>query len=201
MHSLDPELAGRARDLATRPGRTLLGICGPPGAGKSTIAAHVTGAVGPDRAVVVPMDGFHLAQRVLDELDISDRKGAPDTFDRHGFVALLHRLRAAIEPVVYAPSFDRTIEEPINAAIAVPASTPLVIVEGNYLLAWTDVASLLDEVWYVDPGDTLRRERLVERHVQFGRSRADAEAHALGSDERNAELVARNRSAAHRIIS
>jgi pantothenate kinase len=201
MHALGPDLLAAAGRLAAPSRRTLLGICGPPGAGKSTIARLLAAALGSDRAVVVPMDGFHLAQRVLEDLGIGDRKGAPDTFDRAGFVALLHLLRRAEDTVTYAPAFDRSIEEPVNAAIAVPETTPLVVVEGNYLLTWPDAAALLDEVWYVDPGDAVRRERLIARHMEFGRSRADAEVHALGSDERNAELIARNRSAAHLLIS
>ncbi len=159
---LDPDLLARAAALAAG-GRRLLGLAGPPGAGKSTLAAALVGALG-DRAVLVPMDGFHLAQAELERLGRADRKGAPDTFDADGFVALLARLRAQGpgDPVVYAPRFDRHLEEPIAGAIGVPATVPLVVVEGNYLLhdegAWAGVAPLLDDAWYLDlPDDGARR--------------------------------------------
>ncbi len=152
-------LLGRARSLVARGGRRLLGITGAPGAGKSTIAAEVVAALGED-AVLVPMDGFHLAQARLEALGLTATKGAIDTFDGGGFVHLLRRLRAADEDVVHAPTFRRDLEEPIAGAIAVDRRTPLVVVEGNYLLVdeppWDEVAGLLDETWFVDPGP-LRR--------------------------------------------
>ena len=129
-----------------------LGITGAPGAGKSTLAAEVVEALGED-AVLLPMDGFHLAQVRLEQLGLTATKGAIDTFDGGGFVHLLRRVRAADEEVVHAPTFRRDLEEPIAGAIAVYRSTPLVVVEGNYLLAedppWDEVAGLLDEVWFV----------------------------------------------------
>ena len=145
------EAVERARGLAAgSDSRTLLGITGPPGAGKSSLADAVVHAV--PSAVLVPMDGFHLAQRVLDDLALADRKGAPETFDRYGFAALLRRVRDQTPdgPVVYAPEFRRDLEEPIAGAIAVPTQTRLVVTEGNYLLLWPEVAALLDEVWWVD---------------------------------------------------
>jgi pantothenate kinase len=132
----------------------LLGITGAPGAGKSTLAAELAGALGPELAVVVGMDAFHLADAELVRLGRRDRKGAPDTFDAHGYLALLRRLRAASEPVTYAPLFRREIEDSIAAAVPVPAGVALVITEGNYLLLdgepWCRLRALLDEVWYVD---------------------------------------------------
>ena len=125
-------LIARARALASAGGRAILGIAGPPGGGKSTLACAVADALG-DGAVLVPMDGFHLAQDQLVRLGRRDRMGAPDTFDAAGYVALLRRLRAADE-VVFAPAFRREIEEPIAGAIAVPPSVTLVVTEGNYLL-------------------------------------------------------------------
>jgi len=120
----------RAADLASRGRRRVLGITGAPGAGKSTLAAAVIEGLG-DRAVDVPMDGFHLAGAELVRLGRADRKGAPDTFDVTGFVALLGRLRWQADDVVYAPAFDRHLEEPIAGAIPVDPGVPLVVVEGN----------------------------------------------------------------------
>ena len=137
-------LVARARVLAAAGGRRILGLTGPPGAGKSTVARTLVDALGPDTAVLVPMDGFHLANVTLRALGRRDRKGAWDTFDVGGYVALLRRLRAADEPVVHAPDFDRQLEEPIGSAVPVAADVPLVVTEGNYLLSreggWGGVA-------------------------------------------------------------
>ena len=194
------EAVARARGLATTRRRVLLGITGPPGAGKSSLAEAVLRAV--PGSVLVPMDGFHLAQRVLDEAGLAARKGAPETFDRDGFAALLQRVRdqGADAPVVYAPEFRRDLEEPIAGAIAVRPSTRLVVTEGNYLLLWPEVAALLDEVWWVDLPDAERHRRLVARHAAFGKPPEQAQAWALGSDEANARLVAPGRARADVIV-
>lgn len=187
----------RAAALARAGGRRLLGIAGPPGAGKSTLAAALAAALAP-AAVVVPMDGFHLANAELDRLGRRGRKGAPDTFDAAGYVALLARLRAA-EDTVWAPEYRRGLGEPVAGAIAVPPQLPLVITEGNYLLLdgpWAGVRPLLDEVWYVEVDDTLRRERLAARHRRHGRSAADAAAWVEQTDEPNARRVAATASCA-----
>jgi pantothenate kinase len=139
-------LVARAREFARRQRRTILGIVGPPGGGKSTLAQTVVTAVG-SAAVLVPMDGFHLAQAELVRLGRRHRMGAPDTFDALGYIALLRRLRDRTEEVVYAPGFRREIEEPIAGAIAVPRANPLVVTEGNYLLVpdepWAGVRPLV----------------------------------------------------------
>src|SRR3954462_10681560 len=134
-------LIARGRGLAGRGSRAILGIAGAPGGGKSTLAAAIVAALGED-AVLVPMDGFHLAQAELVRQGIRDRMGAPHTFDPRGYAALLQRLRGA-EETVYAPAFRREIEEPIAGAVAVPPDVPLVVTEGNYLLLWEDVRALL----------------------------------------------------------
>jgi pantothenate kinase len=198
------DLIARADALA-RPGeRHILGITGAPGAGKSTIAEAVTAALG-DRACLVGMDGFHLAQRELERLGRADRKGAVDTFDAAGYVALLERLQRNTEPVVYAPEFRREIEEPIACAVPVRQQTPLVVTEGNYLLAtegaWAGVRPLLDEAWYVELEETVRLERLIARHVAFGKAPDYARDWVHRSDQRNAELVAATRGRADRIIT
>lgn len=193
----------RARELAARPGRTLLGIAGPPGAGKSTLAARVADALGAD-AVVVPMDGFHLAQATLERLGRADRKGAPDTFDAAGFVALLHRLRAS-EETVWAPEYRRDLRHGVTGAIEVPATTPLVIVEGNYLLCdeagFGPVRELLDETWFCEIDDDVRIERLIARHIATGKEPGFAREWVLGSDEANARLVATTRDRADLLVA
>ncbi|MFE6224554.1 nucleoside/nucleotide kinase family protein [Streptomyces sp. NPDC057854] len=198
-------LVARARRLASDgPGRRLLGLAGPPGAGKSTLAARLVERLD-GLAVLVPMDGFHLAGAELERLGRTGRKGAPDTFDAAGYAALLARLRAP-EPgtVVYAPAFDRTLEEPVAGSIAVPPDVPLVVTEGNYLLhadgPWAAVRPLLDEVWYLDLPDAVRVPRLVARHVRFGKAEPDAEAWVARSDEANARLVAGGRDRADLVV-
>ncbi|MGK5679778.1 nucleoside/nucleotide kinase family protein [Actinoplanes sp. URMC 104] len=196
-------LVARARRLATGP-RRLLGLVGAPGAGKSTLAAQLVDALAP-AAVLVPMDGFHLAGAELDRLGRRDRKGAPDTFDAAGYVALLTRLRHPGPDVVYAPTFDRRLEEPIAGAIPAPPTVPLVVTEGNYLLLddgpWTGVRPLLDETWYVHISDSVRVERLIHRHIEHGKQPAAARAWVLGSDEANARLITATRPRADLVIS
>ncbi|MFF1508102.1 nucleoside/nucleotide kinase family protein [Streptomyces sp. NPDC058326] len=198
-------LVERAQGLALPGRRRVLGLAGAPGAGKSTLAARLVDRLG-GLAVLVPMDGFHLAQAELERLGRAARKGAPDTFDAAGYTALLARLRAP-EPgtTVYAPAFDRALEEPVAGAIAVAPEVPLVITEGNYLLhdegAWAGVLDLLDEAWYLDLDDRLRVHRLVARHVRFGKARDRAERWVRESDEENARLVARGRDRAHLVVA
>ena len=151
------------------------------------------------------MDGFHLANSELVRLGRRDRKGAPDTFDAAGYVALLRRLRDPSEEVVYAPAFRREIEEPVAGAIPVVREVRLVVTEGNYLLVdeppWSAVRELIDEAWYLDLSDEVRIERLIARHLAYGKSRSQARAWVLRSDERNAELVARTRAQADLVVS
>jgi pantothenate kinase len=192
--TLDRDLAARVDRLLATGRRTLLGIAGAPGAGKSTLAAQVVAAY-PEVAVVVPMDGFHLAQTELERLGLADRKGAPDTFDAAGFVALLRRLRDPHpDEVVYAPEYRRDLRNGVAGAIRVPPDVPLVVTEGNYLLldahGFAPVAGLLDEAWFVAPDDDLRLARLVARHEAFGKPADAAHAWAHGPDERNARLIA-----------
>jgi pantothenate kinase len=197
------EAIERAHALAARGRRTLLGIAGPPGGGKSTLAAAIAAELG-DRAALVGMDGFHLAQAELVRLGRADRKGALDTFDGAGYVALLRRLRANTEDVVYAPEFRREIEEPVNAAVAVPRDVPLVVTEGNYLLVdegpWAQVRDLLDEAWYVVQDDETRLRLLIARHIEFGKSPDFAREWVMRSDQRNAELVATTQPRADALV-
>jgi pantothenate kinase len=191
-------LVARARGLAGTGARAILGIAGAPGGGKSTLARLVADALG-DAAVLVPMDGFHLAQAELVRLGIRDRMGAPHTFDAAGYAAMLKRVRAA-EETVYAPEFRRPPEEPIAGAIAVPPDTPLVITEGNYLLLWDAVRPLLDESWYVEMDETQRLEWLIARHVESGKTPEEAEAWVMRSDQANAAVIAPTRERADVIV-
>lgn len=202
---LSAEALARARALAQAGQRRVLGLVGPPGSGKSTVAEALCAALGTS-AVLVPMDGFHLAQAELERLGRAGRKGAPDTFDSAGYVALLRRLRQPVPgEVVYAPVFRREIEEPIACAIGVAPEVPLVITEGNYLLMdendapgthWSGVRALLDEIWYVDVRDDVRIERLVKRHVHHGRSLDAAQDWVANTDEPNARRIAATRARA-----
>jgi pantothenate kinase len=201
MEPSEAALIERAGRLARAGGRRVLGITGPPGAGKSTLAARLVAGLGPDVARLVGMDGFHYAQAELVRLGRAERKGAPDTFDAAGFVALLARLRTSEDEVVYAPEFRREIEEPIACAVPVPRAVPLVVTEGNYLLLWEQVRPLLDECWYIAAADeSARVERLIGRHAAFGRTPEAAREWVLRSDERNAELIARTRGRADLVV-
>ncbi|MFC6008933.1 nucleoside/nucleotide kinase family protein [Angustibacter luteus] len=203
-------LVERVRGLAADPARagqrTLVGITGPPGAGKSTFAELLIEALRRNGivAVLVPMDGYHLAQRVLDERGLADVKGAPQTFDGAGYRALLDRLRQNGSDVVFAPEFRREIEEPVAGAIAVGPAVEVVLTEGNYLLLddepWAGARGLLDEVWYLDLDPQVRQGRLAERHRRFGRSDEDAWGRTTGSDEANAALVEAGRARADLVV-
>jgi pantothenate kinase len=196
-------LVARAQALADTGQRRVLGITGSPGSGKGTVAEKVLAELG-SAAVVVPMDGFHLAGAELVRLGRQDRKGAPDTFDAAGFAALLRRLREPGGETVYAPEFHREVEESFAGAIAVPADVPLVITEGNYLLLddgpWSQVRHLLDEVWFLAPDDEARVARLVERHIRYGRTPEEARSWVHRSDEPNAALVSATRSRADVVV-
>lgn len=197
--------AGELQDLLPHSGagRTLLGIVGAPGAGKSTVAAALQ-ALNPKAFAQVPMDGFHLADQALTRLGLLERKGAPETFDAHGYAALLSRLRSKPDHVVYAPAFERDLEQPLANALPVPPEASLLITEGNYLLleepGWREARQHLDEVWFIDVDPDVRRRRLIARHILFGKEPSAAEEWVRRVDEPNTELVIATRHRADRIL-
>lgn len=204
--TINPAVLDAARALAAGPQRRLLGLVGAPAAGKSTLAAALAQALG-ESATSVPMDGFHLSQRQLAALGRAERKGAPDTFDAHGYRALLARIRAATDTgeTVYAPGFYRDIEEPIAASLAVGPEPALVITEGNYLLLedapWPTVAAELDAIWYLEVDTARREDWLIARHMRFGRSEAEARAWMMNTDRPNAERITASAPRADRVLS
>jgi len=201
-------LADRAVGLLEPGRRVVLGITGAPGSGKSTLAEALLDELGrqlgPESVAHVPMDGFHLADVQLERLGLRDRKGAPETFDAAGYSAALHRVRDDPGPV-YVPGFERTLEQPIAAAVVVPATARLVLTEGNYLLlptgAWPAARATMSEVWYCALDDVVRRDRLIARHVEFGKTAAEATAWVDRSDEANARLVASTAPSADLVVT
>jgi len=207
------ELAVRARSLVRDGGRAVLGITGSPGSGKTTLVEHLIWHLQatPPRGLQpaawvahVPMDGFHLADVELDRLGRRANKGAPGSFDAAGYLALLRRIREDADDTIYAPAFDRELEQPIAGSIPIPRAARLIVSEGNYLLLdggpWACVRSQLDEVWYCDLAQGERVRRLVARHERFGKDHNAALAWVEGTDQRNADLITLTRHRADLVI-
>lgn len=182
---------------SSAPRRRLIGLVGPPGVGKSTLAARLAAA--DPSAAALPMDGFHLPQARLVELGRRDRMGAPDTFDVVGFAQVLRELRTSA--TVVAPSFDRAIEEPIPGGVMIGSGIRTVYVEGNYLLHWPGIAELLDETWYLELDPAVRRRRLLDRHVSSGKSPDAAAEWVRTVDDPNAALIAASAAIATRTLA
>jgi fructokinase len=176
------------------PHRRLIAVAGAPGSGKSTTAAQLADylCARGERAMVVPMDGFHLDNRLLHADGNQDRKGAPHTFDAAGLVRLMVALQSD-QPVVY-PLFDRARDIAIAGAGRVPADVQTVLVEGNYLLLrdapWNALAPLWALTIALAPPRAVLRARLLQRWLDHGMTPADAEARAMGNDMKNADLIA-----------
>jgi pantothenate kinase len=201
-------LAREAVALVGDRSRAILGIAGSPGAGKSTLVdtlvARIGAAKGADWVAHLPMDGFHLADAQLDRIGARGRKGAPDTFDAAGYAQLLERVKREVDDPVYVPGFDRALEQPLAAALVVLPSARLVVTEGNYLLLdhphWARARRAMGAVWFVASDESERIERLVARHVEFGKTPEEARAWVATTDQRNSELVAGMVGRADRVI-
>jgi pantothenate kinase len=207
------DLLARVRNLeASTAEPVVIGVVGAPGAGKTTLVESLVRELNKDtpdpqhqRYAHVPMDGYHLSDQELTRLGLLDRKGAPETFDVHGYAATLGRLRAARDAVVYAPGFERTIEQPIAGVIPVYPSATTILTEGNYLLLdrpeWQQVRNQCSEIWYCEQENTLRIQRLIQRHIQFGKSPAQAELWVKTVDEKNAQLIRESRANADLVVT
>lgn len=200
MRRLDTsELAGWVTQQSQGSDRYLFGIAGPPGSGKSTIATSLGAEIG---APIVPMDGFHLTNATLIAQDRLRVKGAPETFAADDFVDLVRRLRAG-DGYVDCPVFDRVIDEPVLGRLRVGPDDTVVIVEGNYLLLDSPPWSALsfDAVAYLDVPDDVRIQRLIDRHIEFGRSRREAAEFVRRSDQTNSVRVEATRSRADVVVA
>ena len=205
LASQESALARIQNHLENSSERVLIGIIGKPGAGKSTLSKFLMAKLPKEFVTVVPMDGYHLSNKVLKDLKRADRKGAPDTFDVAGFISLVKRIRTEQTQNIYYPIFDRAIEESIAAQGVVTSVTKVVIIEGNYLLhddgGWEVCNDLLDESWMVDVDDDKRISRLISRHIAYGKDPEAAKAWAKGTDEVNAKLIERGRNRADFVVA
>lgn len=197
------ELASTIADRAQGRDRLLVGIAGPPAAGKSTIADDLLAALPQGSAVVVPMDGFHYDDVVLGRRGLQDRKGAPETFDFAGFEHLLRRIRAR-EPDIAIPVFDRSLELSRAAASIISAETKFMLVEGNYLLLdeapWNRLAPLFDLTIFMDVPRSELERRLLQRWADFGRPDAEARLWVANNDMPNIDRVLTHRRPADLVI-
>lgn len=180
-----------ARGIADR--RYLVGIAGPPGAGKSTVAAKLCQRINLDAsaqvAKVVPMDGFHLDNARLEQIGLMELKGVPDSFDKEGFEALVIRLKSLPFETIAFPVFDRSIEASIEDADSVGPKQPIVILEGNYLFYWHQIRNQLDLSVYIDAPENILYDRLLARHLEGGRDAVAAREKVLSTDMPNRKLI------------
>jgi pantothenate kinase len=171
----------------------LIGIVGKPGAGKSTVVEEISKKFDSKTVSIIPMDGFHLSNEELISLGRRDRKGAPDTFNVEGFTSLIKRVKSDSKVDHMFPIFHREIEASIADEGMVPKESKVVVIEGNYLFSedhnWDGIYPLLDHTWFIEIKDEVRLERLIARHIRFGKTPEEAEAWSRGSDETNARFI------------
>jgi len=204
VSSVETQLTALVRELPRgTSGRVIVGISGSPGSGKSTLARALVRAIGPG-AVYLPMDGFHLADEQLSREGLLERKGAPDTFDAFGYARLLETVRARPRHTIYAPDFDRRLEQPLAGARAIEPRDDIIVTEGNYLMlpgeAWSAVRRQLDTAWHVVTDPAVRQRRLLARHEAFGKTPDAAREWVRSVDEPNARLIEAREGAADRIL-
>ncbi len=185
--------------------RTIIGIVGKPGAGKSTVVAEIQNQFESNDVAIIPMDGYHLSNEELIELGRRNRKGAPDTFDVSAFVSLLRSVRNEINKNHTFPIFHREIEASKEGEGLVPAGAKVVVVEGNYLFSqeygWHEVFPLLDQSWFISIDDEIRMRRLIARHIAYGKTAQEAEEWSRGSDEMNARFIEKSANRAEKVIN
>lgn len=184
--------------------RTMIGIVGKPGAGKSTVVTEIQKQFSAEEVAIIPMDGYHLSNEELIKLGRRERKGAPDTFDVEGFISLITRVRNEIDKDHTFPIFHREIEASKADEGIVLRNTKVIVIEGNYLFSeehnWSEVFPLLDQSWFIEIDDEIRMQRLITRHIKYGKTPQEAEEWSRGSDEENAKFIAKTASRAERII-
>lgn len=183
--------------------RFIVGIAGPPASGKSTRAEALAELFPQGSAVVVPMDGFHYDDRILDQLGLRHRKGAPETFDFAGFATLLRRLKSR-EQNIAIPLFDRSLEISRAGAQIVGSDVKFILVEGNYLLLdeepWSGLEPLFDFTIFVDVSRDELERRLVARWREHGRPDDAARKWIDTNDMPNIDRVLRARRKADLVI-
>ena len=204
---LAAELLDTLSDSPAR-SRYFLGITGCPAAGKSVLSRELADEInfrtGDDLAVIIPMDGFHLPNNILEERGLIKSKGAPETFDADSFVELINRLHEFPDQSIMCPAYDRRTHDPVENAITIQPGNRLIIVEGNYLLLnispWNTIHTKMNEVWYIDAPLQTVKERLFHRHISGGASKDEAERKVASVDLPNAELIKKTCSLADKII-
>ena len=186
-------IADKIHEIRETKQRVLVAIAGAPGSGKSTLAEEVARRLNLQKCptLVVPMDGFHIDNAVLETRGHLPRKGAPETFDGEGFLIMIKRLHAGME--VYAPTFDRTRDIAIAGSVHIPADLPVIIAEGNYLMfdedPWNDITSRWDLTVRLDLPMEELRGRLIQRWLNQNLSRAAATRRAESNDIPNAKRI------------